>query len=146
MSIASPPFAQLFAVPPWPVRKFTVAEYHQMIQAGILNENDRVELIEGWIVPKMPHNLQHDGTIELSANVLRAALPPGWKLRVQSVITTAQSEPEPDLVIAAGTDRTPLQRHPEPPEISLVVEVSDSSLSFDRGDKCQTYARAGIVC
>jgi Uma2 family endonuclease len=145
-SIASPPFASLFAVPPYPVRKFTVAEYHTMIQAGILTENDPVELIEGWIVPKMPHNPPHDGTIELCEGALGAVLPAGWKTRVQSAITTAYSEPEPDIVVAQGTDRTHLRRHPEPHEIALVIEVADASLAFDRGDKCLAYARAGIVC
>ena len=47
-------------VPPVPVRRFTVAEYHQMIQAGILGEDDNVELLEGWIVPEMPRNPTHD--------------------------------------------------------------------------------------
>ena len=146
MSVASPSFAKLFAVPPWPVRKFTVDEYHQMIQAGILTENDSVELIEGWIVPKMPHNPPHDSTIDQARELLQAALPPGWRIRIQSAITTAESEPEPDIVVAPGPASRYAACHPEPHEIALVAEVADSSLSFDRGDKRLLYARAGIVC
>jgi hypothetical protein len=145
-SVAAPPFSGQFAMPPGPVRKFTVAEYHQMIQAGILTEDDPVELIDGWIVPKMPHNPPHDGTLEVSEETLKSHLPSGWKVRVQSAITTADSEPEPDLVVAAGNTRTHLNRHPEPHEIALVIEVSDASLARDRGEKYRAYARAGIVC
>jgi Putative restriction endonuclease len=144
--IGAPPFSNLFAVPPWPVRRFTVAEYHSMIQAGILTENDRVELIEGWITPKMPHNPPHDATIDQDQEILRGSLPPGWRVRVQSAITLSDSEPEPDLVIAPGPASRYATRHPEPHEIALVAEVADSTLAFDRGDKCRSYARAGIVC
>ncbi len=144
--LGAPPFSSLFAVPPWPVRRFTVAEYHQMIQASVLTENDRVELIEGWIVPKMPHNPPHDSTIDKVQEVLWGSLPPGWRVRVQSAITTTESEPEPDLVVAPGPASRYAARHPEPQEIALVAEVADSTLSFDRGDKGRSYARAGIVC
>lgn len=138
--------ANLFAVPPCPVRKFTVAEYHQMMQAGILTENDSVELIEGWIVPKRPHNPPHDATIDQARELLQASLPAGWRVRIQSAITTAESEPEPDIVVTPGPASRYATRHPEPHEIALVAEVADSSLSFDRGDKCLAYARAAIVC
>jgi hypothetical protein len=133
-------------MPPWPVRRFTVPEYHQMIQAGILTENDPVELIEGWIVPKMRHNPPHDATVDQAQEILQRSLPPGWRVRVQSAITTAESEPEPDLVVTPGPASRYATRHPEPHEIALVVEVADSSLSFDRGDKCRSYARAAIIC
>jgi hypothetical protein len=146
MSIGSPPGTGFFGVPPYPVRRFTVAEYHQMIQAGILTEEDRVELIEGWIVPKMPHNPPHDSTVDQAQEMLLRLVPPGWRIRVQSAITTADSEPEPDLVITPGPASRYATRHPQPQEIALVVEVADSSLSFDRGDKCRSYARSGIVC
>jgi hypothetical protein len=146
MSVASPPIANLFAVPPWPVRRFTVAEYHQMIQVGILTENDLVELIEGWIVPKMPHSPSHDATIDQARELLEPSLPPGWRVRIQSAITTAESEPEPDVVVTPGPASRYATRHPAPHEIAMVAEVADSSLSFDRGDKRLSYARAGIVC
>jgi Uma2 family endonuclease len=117
-----------------------------MIQAGILTENDPVELLEGWIVRKMPRDPSHDGTIELCEGTLRSRLPTGWKIRGQSAITTADSEPEPDIVIAAGTSRTHINRHPDPQDIAVIIEVAESSLSHDRREKGRVYARAGILC
>ncbi len=75
-------------VPPVPVRRFTVDEYHQMIRAGILGEDDDVELLEGWIVPKMPRNPAHDALIAWVHNrVLAPRLREGWYCRGQSAIT-----------------------------------------------------------
>jgi hypothetical protein len=146
MSITAPPVPGMFALPPGPVRKFTVDEYHRMIQAGILTEDDPVELLEGWIIPKMPRNPPHDGTLELCEDAIRPLLPPGWKVRGQSATTTADSEPEPDLIVAAGSGRSHLTRHPEPHEIAVVIEVADTPLAHDRRDKGRAYARAGLVC
>ena len=115
-----------------------------MIQAGILDENDNVELLEGHLVPKMSRNPPHDGTIQLVSDLLREVLPRGWCVRDQSTLTLADSEPEPDVCLARGTRRSYLTSHPGAADIGLVVEVSDSSLAFDRTDKARIYARAGI--
>jgi len=130
--------------PPLPVRRFSVAEYRKLAEVGILTEHERVELLEGWIVPKMVHNPPHDNTVELVDEALRALLPPGWRVRVQSSITTADSEPEPDLTLVRGSARERSGRHPVPSEIGLIIEVADSSLETDRRDKARLYARAGI--
>src|SRR5262249_36954328 len=61
-------------------------------------------------------------------------------------ITTADSEPEPDIAIVSGTPRSHLNHHPVPTEIALVIEVADSSLTRDRQDKGRLFARAGIAC
>jgi Uma2 family endonuclease len=145
MSITTPPTGSLFQPPPYPVRKFTVSEYHRLIQARLLTEDDPVELLEGWIVPKMPRNPPHDGTIGLIQEVLRSQLPVGWCLRIQSAITLSESEPEPDLVIAAGTARQYVTRHPLPQDLALVIEVADSSLDRDRHDKGRIYSRAALA-
>ncbi len=130
--------------PPFPIRKFTVAEYHQMIQAGILTEDDAVELLEGWIVPKMPRKPTHDGTIQLVHERLHPVLPPGWRIRIQSAITTGDSEPEPDLAVVRGDERSFLLRHPGPADVGAAMEVADTSLTQDRQDKGRIYARARI--
>lgn len=130
---------------PYPVRRFTVAEYHQLAESNVLTEDDRVELLEGWIVPKMIHNPTHDSTIELIDNALRSHLPEGWRLRIQSTITTVDSEPEPDIAIVRGSIRQHAAQHPGPGDIGLLVEVADRSLERDRL-KCGLYARAGIPC
>jgi hypothetical protein len=115
-----------------------------MIETGILTENDRVELLEGWIVPKMPHKPPHDGTIWLAQTALLPRLPPEWILRIQSAITTPDSEPEPDLVIARGPGLRYFTTHPTPRDIALAIEVADTSLLEDRKDKGRLYARARI--
>ena len=130
--------------PPFPVRRFTVEEYHQLIQKGILNEDDPVELLDGWIVPKMPRNPRHDATIDSIQEILRSKLPAGWRIRVQSAITTDDSEPEPDLVIVPGPANRYASRHPGAADHPMVIEVADSSLTRDRIDKGRIYARAGF--
>lgn len=130
----------------YPMRRFTVDEYHRLIEVGILTEDDRVELLEGWIVLKMAHNPPHDLAIELAEEALRPRLPAGWRIRIQSAITTADSEPEPDLAVALGSPRARGNRHPGPADLALVIEVADSSVTADRDDKGRIYARAGIAC
>ncbi|HEY3963160.1 MAG TPA: Uma2 family endonuclease [Planctomycetaceae bacterium] len=133
-----------FTQPPYPVRQFTVDEYHRLIENGILGENDRVELLEGWIVPKMTHNPPHDGTIQIISKRLRRWTPQKWDIRIQSAVTMTDSEPEPDLAIVRDLEREYLARHPGPPDIGLLIEVAESSLIQDREDKARIYARAGI--
>ena len=136
--------SQVDQPPPMPVWRFTVDAYHRLGEIGILDENDRVELLEGWIAPKMGHNPPHDGTIDLVNFALRPVLPSGWMIRIQSSITTDGSEPEPDIAVVRGESRTFLSRHPEPGEVGLIVEVADPSLATDRGTKARLYARARI--
>jgi hypothetical protein len=133
-----------FLPPPFPIHRFTVDEYHQMIQKGILHEDTRVELLDGWIVPKMPRNPPHDVTIDVAQEVLRGVLPAAWRLRVQSAITTDTSEPEPDFAIVPGPPERYLSHHPKPQDIALVIEVSDSTLTQDREEKGKIYAQGRI--
>jgi Uma2 family endonuclease len=130
--------------PPFPVYRFTVEQYHRLIETGILTENDKVELLEGWIVPKMPHNPPHDGTVWLTQTALLPRLPAEWILRIQSAITTPDSEPEPDLVVARGPGLRYFTSHPQPKDIGLAIEVSDTTLHEDRDEKGRLYARARI--
>lgn len=143
MSIISPNVEPAISMPAFPVRRFSVDEYHRMIDAGVLAEEDRVELLEGWIVPQMVRRPRHDATIELVEAALRARLPHGYRLRIQSAITTVDSEPEPDLALVKGTARDHMDRHPRADEVGLVVEVADTTLARDR-EKCRVYARAGV--
>src|SRR5947209_5857500 len=142
MSTISPPTSLLPQPPSLPVRRFTVDEYHRMIQAAILTEDDPVELLEGLVVPKMPHNPPHDGTIDLAQEVIQGRLPAGWRVRVQSAITTGDSEPEPDLAVVAGPASRYLDHHPGVREIAVLMEVADTTLSRDRQDKYLIYAHA----
>jgi len=115
-----------------------------MIEAGVLTENDRVELLEGTIVPKMPHNPPHDTAVDLAQTTIAALLPAGWRVRVQSAITLADSEPEPDVAVVRGPARRYARSHPRPRDIALIIEVADTTLSEDRTVKGHLYARARI--
>lgn len=126
-------------------RRFTVSEYHRLIELGILTEDDNLELLDGYLVHKMSRNPPHDAAIQKGLKRWLRLLPPGWDLRVQSAITLAQSEPEPDFAIVRGDETTYLSHHPTAADIGLVVEVSDSTLAGDRDDKGRIYAQAGIA-
>jgi Uma2 family endonuclease len=132
------------AVPNGPVWRFSVEQYHEMIRAGILVDGDPVELLDGWLVPKMTKKPPHSIATGRVRKALERILPDGWYVSSQDPITLATSEPEPDAVVARGDDRTYLDRHPGPEEIALVVEVADLSLDRDGTFKKRLYAQAGI--
>ncbi len=124
--------------------RLSVEQYHAMIQASILDEDDPVELLDGWLVTKMPKNPKHSPATQLGQEALARVLPPNWHVRGQEPVTLQDSEPEPDVVIARGTLRQYLDHHPGPHEVALIVEVADSSLQRDRMLKRRLYAAAEI--
>lgn len=126
------------------MRRFTVEEYHRAIEADVFGADARVELLEGWIVYKMTHNPLHDSTVDRIQEILRDRISREWRVRVQSAITTGDSEPEPDITIARGPASRYAKRHPGAKDIALIVEVADSSIDRDRNDEGPLYARAGI--
>jgi Uma2 family endonuclease len=128
------------------VRRFSVSEYHRLIELGILTEDDNLELLEGYLVHKMTRNPPHDAATQKGNKKWLRLLPPGWDLRVQSAITLTDSEPEPDFAIVRGDENTYLTRHPSAADVGLVIEVSESTLPGDHDDKGRIYARAGIAC
>jgi Uma2 family endonuclease len=132
-------------VPAFSIYRLSVQKYQEMIQKQILTEQDPVELLEGWIVTKMPRYPAHDTAIDLTEAALRPVLPAGFRIRVQNAITTSDSQPEPDIAVVTGDLRAYASRHPGPEEIALLVEVADSSLDTDRSDKARVYARAGVL-
>ena len=139
-----PPMERAAAATPGALRRFSVAEYHEMLAKGVLPEDERVELLEGLIVAKMPHDPIHDAIVQVVDVALRKALPSEWFVRVQSAMTIAASEPEPDLVVHRGDPRSFLHRHPGVADVVLIVEVANSSLQRDREWKAAINARAGI--
>ena len=130
--------------PAFPVRRFTVEEYHRMGETGVLSEDDQVELLEGLVVPKMIRKPAHDAVVEMVRAALSGVLPADWCIRSQSAITTEDSEPEPDIAVVRGTPRDYLGHHPRPADVALIVEVADTSLDRDR-KKQRVYARAAIA-
>lgn len=133
------------AIPPLPVRRFTVDEYHKMIETGILKSGDRFELIHGWIVRKMTINPPHTYSVNAVQDALRALQLPKAHVRGQQPVTTSDSEPEPDVVLAVGSKDDYKVRNPRPSEVLLLVEVADSSLHEDRTTKLELYAASKIA-
>ncbi len=145
MSLEVRPTWNPLELPPAPVRRFTVEEYHRMIEAGILGPNDRVELLEGWIVEMSPQNPPHRLSVTLASDALRKILPPGWEVDTELPVTLEDSEPEPDVSVVQGPRRRYTERKPGPADIALLVEVADTTLLDDRRIKCPLYARAQIA-
>ena len=131
-------------VPTEPIWRLTVEQYHEMITAGILTEDDPVELLEGWLVLKMPKHPPHPVVTRLTQKALDRIVPAGWDIRVQDPLTTDTSEPEPDVAVARGDTRDYLDRHPGPKDVAVAIEVSETTLRRDRGLKKRIYARARI--
>jgi len=136
---------QSAAVPTDVIWRFSVDQYHAIIRAGILTEDDPVELLEGWLVTKMPKNPRHSVVTRLIRQALENLGAPGWYVDTQEPLTTADSEPEPDVMVVRGETRRYLDRHPGPQDVPLVIEVADSSLQRDRTLKQRLYAAAGIL-
>jgi hypothetical protein len=115
-----------------------------MIQTGVLGEKDRIELLEGHLVPIMPPNPPHSTVVSRAVRTLTRALPDGWHLRSEQPLTLADSQPQPDLVAARGDFAAYAARHPGAPDVGLAAEVADSSLDEDRDDMARIYARANV--
>ncbi len=139
------PVESVAAIPNDLILRLSIEQYHAIIQAGILTDDDSVELLEGWLVFKMPKNPPHRATTRLVRTALENILPPGWYVDSQEPITLSNSEPEPDIVVVRGNTRQYLDRHPGAQDIAMVIEVSDTTLQRDRTVKKRIYARAGIA-
>lgn len=131
-------------VPPEPVWRLSVERYHQIIRAGILTKDDPIELLEGWLIQKMPKNPRHRAATKLTRDALEAIVPQGWYVDSQKPITLSDSEAEPDVIIVRGDTRDYLDRHPGVSDLGLIVEIADTTLERDRSLKKRLYARAGI--
>jgi Uma2 family endonuclease len=125
-------------------RKFTLNEYHKMIETGVLSSGEPYELLEGNLVHKMSHGTAHDTAMDRIEGLFPALALSGWFVRCQRAITLTQSEPEPDYAIVRGPRSRYASTHPGPSDIGLLIEVSDSSLSIDRHDKGIIYAQNRI--
>ena len=123
-------------------RRFTRDEYYRMAGIGLF-ERQRVELVEGEILRKSPHRPRHATAIVLASALLQRRLPRSFAVRVQSPLAIdSESEPEPDVAVIRGHHRDFLKRHPSTAD--LVIEIADSSLSYDRTTKARLYARCGV--
>ena len=139
--VASPPAA---AAPTR--RRFTVAEYYAMADAGILSENDRVELLDGDFIVMPPVGNWH----AFSVNSI-VAIFPSTLLEDRAILSVQNpvrldnyNEPQPDAMLLRWRDDFYRNGHPAPGDVLLLIEVADSTVEFDRTVKLPAYARAGI--
>ena len=126
-------------------RSWTRREYDRLVALGVLGEDEPIELVAGQLVVREPQHTPHATGVRLVDRALRRAFPDSaWQVNVGLPIALDDaSEPEPDVSVVAGGPRDYLVAHPARP--ALVVEVSESSLGFDRRDKASVYARAGLA-
>ena len=125
---------------------WTVKEYRQMSELGILDTDDRTELIEGQILVMAAKGTPHVLGLRLLAVVFDTLLANQlFFVSTQDPIQLNDfSEPEPDLAIVRGTALDYADRHPDPDDLALVVEVADSTLKYDCEVKDKLYAQSGI--
>src|SRR3954454_12634293 len=145
MSVMSPLRPPSIALDGLPAHRFSVKQYQRMVELGFLTDEDKVELLDGWIVDKMPRNPPHDGTISQALGRLTRVLPDGLVIRIQSAVVLPTSQPEPDLAIVRGPGEIYFERHPSPRDIEFLIEASDSTLERDRQIKGALYAQAHVA-
>ena len=131
-----------------PLRRFTLDEYHQLIEIGFFDEDERIELLEGVLVQKSPNYSSHIRAVVRLQRVFATFFArKDVEVRMQGPVSIPElmTEPEPDLVISRESGSVLDERHPYPADILLLMEVSDSSLAYDRSRKQTIYAQAGIT-
>jgi len=125
-------------------RRFSRAEYDRLIELGVFQPGEPIELIGGELMVAEPQGAPHYTAIRKMAKALEAAFGPGWEVRTQGPIgLDDDSEPEPDIAVVPGGPDDYGRAHPSRPV--LTVEVAESSLAIDRHHKGSVYARAGLA-
>jgi Uma2 family endonuclease len=133
------------ATPTFTLHKFTVEDYRRMGEASVFSPDARVELIEGEIVDMSPIGDHHAACVDVLDELIRVVLGRTVIVRVQNPVRLNDySEPQPDITILKRREDFYRNGHPRPEDVLLVIEVSDSTLAYDRQIKVPLYARAGI--
>jgi Uma2 family endonuclease len=130
--------------PPIARYSFSVEEFHKLADAGVLNEDARVELIEGELIKMSPIGSPHAGVVEQLVYIFQKHTG-GYLVRTQNPIVLGEhSEPEPDIVLVRARNDFYKKAHPRPEDILLIVEVADTTIEYDRKVKVPLYAEHGI--
>jgi Uma2 family endonuclease len=126
-----------------PVKRFAVEEYHRLIAADLLGEDDHVELLEGVIVEMTPQGRPHALLLSELNRRFAPSVGPSYSVRIQLPLTLQESEPEPDFAIVSREEELKAADHPR--TALLIIEVADSSLAKDRVVKSRIYAHANVT-
>ena len=125
--------------------RFNVRAYYRMAESGVLPPDARVELLNGRIIDMSPIGPAHGGTVKQLSRLFNLLARGRWLVSTQDPVRLDDhSEPEPDVALLKTVDDDYKSRHPRPHEVFLLVEVSDSTLDYDRGEKLTAYGRAGV--
>ena len=126
-------------------RHFNVSEYYRMAAAGVLSEDDRVELIEGEIIEMNPIGSRHAACVGRLTKLLERLVGDRVIVWVQNPVQINEySEPLPDVTLLKPRDDFYAQANPQPTDVLLIIEVADSSVEYDRDIKIPLYAQASI--
>src|SRR5713101_8781663 len=126
------------------VHRFTRDEYYRMAEAGLFRD-ERVELLEGEIISMSPQNTPHASTVYRLDSRLQQQIGNTTCIRCQlPIVLNDWSEPEPDIAVCVPDPDDYGRAHPQPGQILLLIEVSDASFPYDRGQKTAAYAASGI--
>jgi len=144
-TIAQPPVFPVLSPGLVPYR-VSVDQYEAMVEAGVFSKHDRLELIEGLLVVKMTKRTRHSTASELCRRTIEPVIPAEWHLRVEKPVRIPgrASEPDPDLSVVQGSVKDYLERNPDPGDVALVVEVSESSLTADQTEMVRVYGGGEI--
>lgn len=125
--------------------RFTTTDYQCMAQSGILRHDARIELLNGDIVDMSAIGPRHSFITKTILGCWLRRLPEGWHLGIQDPVTLDEySEPQPDITLVRGVPSNYAGIHPGPGDIGLLIEVAETSLEFDTGEKRRLYAAKGI--
>ena len=126
-------------------KRFTVDEYHRLVEMGFLREDDHIELIRGELIQMAAKGTAHETCIRRLLRQLPLLLQDRATLQCQAPISLSlDTEPEPDFAIVCNRADDYATEHPTPQDTLLVIEVADSSLEYDREVKLPLYAEANI--
>jgi Uma2 family endonuclease len=123
--------------------RLTVDQYEAMVDSGVFTKRDRFTLINGFLVAKVPKSPRHTFIAKNLGRKLKRLIPSGWDFRIEDAVRLPDSEPEPDLSMARGDIEDYAERHPEPADLAMVVEVAASTVAEDR-QMAGVYGPAGI--
>ena len=127
-------------------RLFTVHDYHRMVDAGILSERDRVELIRGEVLAMNPMGPRHSAAVMLALQAMVRIIGDRAIVGVQgSVRLDDYDEPQPDVYLLRPKADYYASRHATPADILLIIEMADSSLEYDQSVKATLYAETGVA-
>jgi Uma2 family endonuclease len=125
--------------------RFNVAEYYRMAETGVLKPGTRVELLDGRIIDMSPIGPLHGGLVNRLNRLFNRLAKGRWLVSAQNPLRLDDhSEPEPDVMLLKPAADDYTSRHPQPDDVFLLVEVSDTTLDYDREEKLPAYGRAGI--